>query len=217
MRQETHLRAAKTHRLMDRRFPDSFHSTHPTARKAGVAILLASDLHFHRSDTMADPNGRYLFVKGTVAQKTYTFASIYAPNTKQAKFFRNTLLKLANFTEDALMVGGNFNTPLDPILDSSIGHSSIPQTAIRTIRRILRDMRLVDTWRILHPEDRDYTHYSAMHNRHARIDYLFIQQEELQRLLEADIRPTPWSDHSAVYMRMESPLYRPTRTIWRLN
>ncbi|CAH2250629.1 Hypothetical predicted protein, partial [Pelobates cultripes] len=215
--QETHLRVTDTRRLTDRRFPDAFHSTHPTARKAGVAILLANSLHFTQSDMMADGYGKYLFVKGVVAQRTYTFASIYAPNTKQAKFLRATLLKLANFTEGALIMGGDFNAPLDPILDSSTGHSSIPQTAIRTIRRTLRNLRLVDAWRTLHPGDRDYTHYSALHHRHSRIDYLFLQQEGLHGLLDVEIRPTPWSDHSAVSMLMDSPLYRPVQSTWRLN
>ncbi|CAH2315101.1 Hypothetical predicted protein [Pelobates cultripes] len=207
MLQETHLKMS----LKSRSYPTSFHSTHPTARKVGVAILLANSVQFTLTDQLADPNGRYLFIKGTISQKTYTFATLYAPNAKQTMFLCKTISKLA------LVLGGDFNAPLDPLYDSSVGHSSILHSAVRTIRKTLRDLRLVDTWRTLHPSDRDYTHYSAIHRRYSHIDYLLIQQEGVQPLQNAEILPSPWSDHSAVHMLLDSPLYRPTRTTWRLN
>ncbi|CAH2273874.1 Hypothetical predicted protein [Pelobates cultripes] len=67
------------------------------------------------------------------------------------------------------------------------------------------------------PNVRGYTHYSAIHRRYSRIDYVLIQQEGLQRLQSAEIIPTPWSDHSAVSIHLDSPLFRPTKTAWRLN
>ncbi|CAH2306963.1 Hypothetical predicted protein [Pelobates cultripes] len=147
----------------------------------------------------------------------YTFATIYTPNTGQASFIRRTLTKLARFTEGILVFGGDFNIPLDPLIDTSTGRSSIPHSAIRTVHKALRDLRLVDSWRARHPDDRDYAYYSTIHKRYSRIDYVFIQQEGLTYMQRADIHTTPWSDHSAAQVTMTSPMFRPTRTAWRLN
>ncbi|CAH2250879.1 Hypothetical predicted protein, partial [Pelobates cultripes] len=86
------------------------------------------------------------------------------------KFLHRTLLKLATFTEGILILGGELNLPLDPIADTSTGHSTVAQTAIRTLRRTLLDLRLVDAWRALQPDGRDYTHYSTFHRRYSHID-----------------------------------------------
>ncbi|CAH2219781.1 Hypothetical predicted protein [Pelobates cultripes] len=194
--QEMHLREADTHRIQNKHYTTTYHSSHQTTRKAGVSILLSTNLQFTHSETLKDTDGRYIFVKGTIAQRTYTFASVYAPNTNQVKFLRRTLLKLATFTEGILILGGDLNLPLDPIADTSTGHSTIAQTAIRRLRRTLHDLRLVDTWRALHPDSRNYIHYSTLHKRYSRIDYIFIQQEGLTHLQKADIKPTPWADHN---------------------
>ncbi|CAH2220953.1 Hypothetical predicted protein [Pelobates cultripes] len=215
--QETHLRDVDNHRLRNKHYHTTFHSNHPTARKAGVSILLNTNLQFTHSETVVDPNGRFLFVKGMISQKTYTLASVYAPNKSQAKFLCRTLLKLAAFTEGILVLGGDFNITLEPLSDSSTGHSSIAQAAIRRIRKTLQDLRLVDTWRTLHPDDRDYTYYSPLHSRYSRIDYIFIQQEGLTFLKKAAIRPTPWADHSESSIHLDSPLFRPTQKTWRIN
>ncbi|CAH2276960.1 Hypothetical predicted protein, partial [Pelobates cultripes] len=203
-------------KLQNTTYLKNYFCNHPTQRKTGVAILLASKLEFQEIDIMRDPQGRYLFLKGYL-NKTCTLASIYVPNKGQAPFLRNILSKLQLFAEGTLILGGDFNVPLDLILDSSTGHSSIPQRSIRSIRRAIGDMDLVDCWRTLNPQTKDYTWYSALHNRYSRIDYVFIRQIGLPRLCTARIDPATWSDHGAVHITMESPLYRPAKWMCRLN
>ncbi|CAH2224486.1 Hypothetical predicted protein, partial [Pelobates cultripes] len=83
MLQETHLRPETNKLLKDKTYPTNYYSNHPTARKAGTAILLASHLQFKPIDTLSDAGGRFLFVKGEIAQKVYTFATVYTPNSGQ--------------------------------------------------------------------------------------------------------------------------------------
>ncbi|CAH2315829.1 Hypothetical predicted protein [Pelobates cultripes] len=127
----------------------------------------------------------------------YTIATIYTPNRNQASFLRNTLHKLEEFTDGILLVGGDFNAPLDPALDSSSGHSCLSQRNIKSIRQTLDSLRLVDCWRTLNPSVKDYTYYSALHDHYSRIDYLFITQEGLSCLHKADIEPATWSDNGS--------------------
>ncbi|CAH2313175.1 Hypothetical predicted protein, partial [Pelobates cultripes] len=60
----------------------------------------------------------------------------------------------------------------------------------------------------LNPTGKDFTHYSALHDRYARIDYLFIKQEGSSRLLKATIEPATWSDHSPVWIAIEDQIER---------
>ncbi|CAH2293056.1 Hypothetical predicted protein [Pelobates cultripes] len=209
MLQETHFKEGAAPKLRSTYHPISYCNNHPEARRAGVAILLAANLGFQELDKMTDEHGRFLFIKGVIAERVYTFATIYVPNSKQAQFLRGTLNKLHGFSEGALIVGGDFKAPLDPLMDSSTGHSCLSQAHIRSIRRSLGELTLVDCWRAIHPTNKDYTHYLAVHNRYSRIDYLMIRQEGLSRLQSAAIEPATWSDHGSVQLDLESPLFKP--------
>ncbi|CAH2220471.1 Hypothetical predicted protein, partial [Pelobates cultripes] len=172
---------------------------------------------FRELDRMIDTQGRFIFLKGTIADKLYTLVSIYVPNTNQARFLRGTLNKLRGFSEGALIIGGDFNTPLDPQKDTSTGSSCLPHSSIRSIRKSMSEMGLVDSWRALNPDSKNYTHYSALHQRYSRIDYILLPQEGLTRLRAATIGPATWSDHGPMMVELESPLFKPARWTWRLN
>ncbi|CAH2224716.1 Hypothetical predicted protein [Pelobates cultripes] len=73
--EETHFQGGEAPVLGDRRFPAGF-ANHRDAKKAGVAILFASTVPFTCLEELADPNGSYLFIKGTIADRRYTFASV---------------------------------------------------------------------------------------------------------------------------------------------
>ncbi|CAH2315953.1 Hypothetical predicted protein [Pelobates cultripes] len=75
---------------------------------------------------MADPNGRYLFLKGTIADHTYTFACLYSHNRRQHIFINRTLTRLESFREGLLVVAGDLNLLLDPRMDTSRGTSTVP-------------------------------------------------------------------------------------------
>ncbi|CAH2315625.1 Hypothetical predicted protein, partial [Pelobates cultripes] len=215
--QETHFKEGNAPLLKGKNYPNALCSNHPTARKAGVAILLHAKLQFQENDRMSDPNGRYIFLKGDIQDRRYTFATIYVPNNNQSHYIRKTLLKLSSFTEGTLILGGDLNVPLIPLTDSSTGHSSVAQGALRSIQKSLKNLRLVDCWRAMHPADREYTHYSRIHRRYARIDYIFLQQEQLNAIQRVEIGPASWSDHGPVTLQMDSPRIRPSTWTWRLR
>ncbi|CAH2315928.1 Hypothetical predicted protein [Pelobates cultripes] len=126
MLQETHFKGTTGPTLRDSRYPIGYFANHETAKKAGVAILFVKTIPFQCRETFGDPMGRYLFIKGTIADTKYTFASIYAPNTRQHRFLRSTLHRLEQFREGLLMVAGDLNMALEPRLDTSWGTSLIP-------------------------------------------------------------------------------------------
>ncbi|CAH2282682.1 Hypothetical predicted protein [Pelobates cultripes] len=99
--QETHFRGQASPKLENSRFPLGYYANHPEAKKTGVAILFSRTVPFQLLDTMTEPDGRFLFLKGTIAHHTYTFACIYSPNRRQHTFLSKILRKLEKFREHA--------------------------------------------------------------------------------------------------------------------
>ncbi|CAH2319525.1 Hypothetical predicted protein [Pelobates cultripes] len=215
--QETHFRGESAPTLKDASFPQGYFANHPTAKKAGVAILFACTVPFECTNTLADEMGWFLFLMGTIAGSTYMLATIYAPNARQHRFLRETLRKLERFREGLLIVAGDLNVALDPRVDTSRGTSSISTHCLQSIRAELRGAGLADCWRVLHPSDRDYSYFSTVHKHYSRLDYIFLAQEFLPLLLDAGIGMQGWSDHSPILASIKSPLFRPRDRQWRMN
>lgn len=123
--QETHFKTDSVPKLSNGLYPTSLHATNPTSKSKGVSILFAKHCPFQISDTCIDLKGWYLFLKGSLHGKPITLANIYVTNCKQAPFFRSTLRTLSNFQEGILILGGDFNVPLNPLQNTSTGTSSM--------------------------------------------------------------------------------------------
>lgn len=76
--------------------------------------------------------------------------------------------------EGKLKLGGDFNTPLEPLLDSSTLRSSISFPKLRALKRAIYDLHLINVRRVLNPTSRNYTHFSHVHQSYSRIDYFLI-------------------------------------------
>uniref|UniRef100_A0A8C5LKV7 Reverse transcriptase domain-containing protein n=1 Tax=Leptobrachium leishanense TaxID=445787 RepID=A0A8C5LKV7_9ANUR len=215
--QETHFRARDPPRLLSKAYPTGFFSDYTDTKSRGTAILISKDVPFQLTDQLADVEGRYIFVKGTILETQYTFASIYLPNRDQHKCLARILKKLVQFTAGILVLAGDLNVPLDPKWDTSRRCSSIPSSTLRHIRRSLDTMRLVDVWRTFNASARDFSFYSPVHDSFSRLDYLFVQQHQLPLVSDTNVGVRSWSDHSPVWMSMTSPLVRPRERTWRLN
>lgn len=171
--QETHFRSDNIPTLSNHHFPTAYHATNEEYKTKGVSILIAKNCPFQVSEVKKDKKGRYIFLKGSLHNKPFTLANLYAPNTKQVPFFRDTLQLLTEFCFGVLIVGGDFNVALSPTQDSSTGTSSLPYRALKAIKTLLQDLTLHDTWRTLHPNERDFTFFSTPHNKYTRIDHFF--------------------------------------------
>lgn len=156
-------------------------------------------------------------MKGSLHGKPVTIANIYTPNTKQAPFFRSMMQLLSAFQEDLLVLGGDFNVPLNPPHDTSTGTSTIPYRALCAVKTQLQDLALHDSWRTLYPKVKDYTFYSAPHNWFSRLDYPFITQRDLTMLTTSTIDPMYLSDHHPISMSIEFSDIPTQSSIWRLD
>lgn len=95
-----------------------FHSTSPTSKSKGTTIAIHKTCPFQLVGRKIDSQGRYVFLKDTLAEQVYTFATIYAPNTNQLTFIDATLDPLAEVEEGFVVLGEGLQCQPR----SSIGH-----------------------------------------------------------------------------------------------
>ncbi|CAH2301598.1 Hypothetical predicted protein, partial [Pelobates cultripes] len=215
--QETHFHAPQAPKFSNKHYPNGHFAHNPSTKSKGVAILFSANTQFHLEAEVRDTEGRYLFIKGKIGNSTLTFANLYLPNKGQKPFLASALRTLEEFGEGTIIIGGDFNAPLDPKMDTSKGASTIPGHILRGMRTLLSNHQFTDTWRILHHTDRDFTYYSAPHRSYSRIDYFFTQHRDLDTLLAAQIAPMTWSDHAPVIITIEHPKPLKPQWTWKLN
>lgn len=95
-----------------------------------------------------------------------------------------------------MILGGDLNVALDPLLDASKSSSHLSHPYLRCIKKALQTVRLVDIWRVQHPSERDYTFYSVPHDSYSRIDYVMVSQSLLPAGVSSSIGIQTVSDHA---------------------
>lgn len=215
--QETHFKTNQVPKLTDSYFTQAFHATNDLAKSKGVSIFISGDASFELTESLIDPEGRFLFLKGKCNGTPITLANLYFPNTVHLSFCQHTLDKLKDFGSGCLIVGGDFNVPLNPLTDTSTGKTYITYKILKRIKTLLHSLQLVDTWRFTHPEDKDYTFYSIPHSRYSRIDYIFILQKDLDKISGTHIGIQTLSDHAPISLTLNLSEPPPKSNTWRLN
>lgn len=111
---------------------------------------------------------------------------------------QNLLYLLSSFSEGIVILGEDFNVPLNPNIDTSSGTSTLTYCALCQIKLQLQGLALHNTWGILFPSDRNYTFYSVPFQKYSRIDYFFLSQPDLIYLNQATIESMFISDHRSI-------------------
>ena len=71
---------------------------------------------FIHSSTVADPEGRFLIVSGSLNSIPITLVNVYGPNFDSPLFFQKVFNSIPNLS-DNVVTGGDFNCIMDPLLD----------------------------------------------------------------------------------------------------
>ena len=83
--------------------------------------------------------------------------------------------------------------------------------------QFINHLNLVDSWRVLFPNRRDYTFYSHPKKSYSRLDYIFISKEALNELSSAKIHDIIISDHAPVSCNIQTKDNKYRTKVWRMN
>lgn len=214
--QETHIRSLDNMRLMSRWAGQHFHSTFQ-AKARGVSILINQDVPFEHHSVLSDTNGRYVIVSGKLYNTLVVLANVYAPNMDDKGFFERFFCSLPDLSSHTLILGGDFNCWLDPVLDRSSSNPSTTSRSASFIQNFLSNYGISDVWRYLHPQKREYSFFSHVHHTFSRIDYFLIDNQLLPSVSSCDYQSIVISDHAPITMSLALPGLPQTRRHWRFN
>ena len=112
--QETHIKHTTKGKLkvswVDQQYEANF-----TTKARGVAILIRKNVPFIKSSTINDPNGRFLVVTGTLNSVPITLVNLYGQTLTTV--FQKVFHLIPDISSTNIILGGDFNCVLDPLLD----------------------------------------------------------------------------------------------------
>ena len=88
---------------------------------------------------------------------------------------------------------------------------------MRCIDVMMEDLGLVDVWRLLYPQERDYTFFSNPHSAYSRIDYFLISRSLVRQTLSATVGNIVLTDHAPVDIAISITENTKSTMRWRLN
>ena len=197
--------------------------SHGSSNARGVAVLIKRGLDIVIQQELLNFNGRSIILKALIKDKRYTLANIYGPNkdAEAVRFYQNlsaTLWKMDADSDDNIVVGGDFNCPLNLTLDKKGGILIPRQHVINSIENVQNEFSLHDIWRIKNPNTRSFT-WSRNHPFiFCRLDYWLISDKLNDLVKQVDIQASIKTDHSSIILELEDIKDTPKGPgFWKLN
>lgn len=128
-----------------------------------MAIGFSKMTTFLFVERKTDSEGRFLFLKGKLGDKTLTLANVYCPNKNPMRFLSQVLGRLMEFKAGEVILAGDFNCCLNPSLDSTSRAQGISRTLLNMIGRKLHQCQIMDVWRMQHAKTQDYTFFFPLY------------------------------------------------------
>ena len=180
--------------------------SHGTNHSKGVAILFNPKLDVCIGSPEADKNRRYLLLEASIFESTFLFCNIYSPNdnNSQNTFFTKLSDSLRRHADMQIVMGGDFNCPLDKTGGTSTERKKI---VINKIKNLCTNYDLQDVWRSQHPRTSQYTWRKNSLKVQCRLDYWLVSKELLALVTDSGIVTSTISDHSAITFHLESKEY----------
>lgn len=215
--QETHLKPNDISRVQNRFYRPVVASTDGTRTK-GTMILIRCGANVTIEKTGSDKKGRFSFCCTSIQGKKVAFISIYAPTVFEADFFPTMTSQILKLNDYQLYVGSDMNAVVDKNLDKSAPNISSPQdSASKAFNLFLKDLDLIDVWRVQNPSVKDYTFFSSRHKTFSRIDYTLVSVDLLPVVHSIEFLPRHLSDHNPIISTFNYGKIRNKATRWRFN
>ena len=183
--------------------------SHGKSNARGAAILLRNGLDYKIINSVTDSNGRFIMLLIEIQGVLYKMINVYAPDAEglAVDFFEGVLeiFEKENVVEeDNLIIGGDFNCVLNPLLDKR-GGSPVPKVkSVTAIGNLQSELSLDDIWRIRNPTIKAYTWSQSAPLVFCRLDYWLISHHLQDSVKHVDIQGSIKSDHSAIFLEFES-------------
>ena len=197
--------------------------SHGSPNARGVAILFKKGVDYCIQSKIIDPLGRFIILKVEIEDSLYVLINVYAPNKDKeiSKFFNDLLVTIRREeldTEENFIVGGDFNCPLNPVLDKKGGSLTPRKSVVTSIDCFREELDLVDIWRVQNPITKSFTWSQKSPKIFCRLDYWLISNNLQDFIASTCILPAIKTDHAAIVVDLkneDNQMKGPG--IWKMN
>ena len=186
----------------------SVYFSHGTTHSKGVTVLIDSKLDIQVINVNADRDGRYIIIECVIQGLKMTLSNVYFPvrgkHLEQITFLKDfdKKLKELNFTDNPMIVGGDFNTIRNLDLDYLGSNKRQVQTGFsRHFENFANNLQLIDIWRTRNGIKKQFTFRQVNPFMQSRLDYRFITEKLEEIVVNCNIIPSLAPDHSAVQLQ----------------
>ena len=173
------------------------HFTSYSSNSGGVGILFKNSFEYEVRRELKDENGNYIILEIKCFDKILILAAIYGPNEDKPGFFDNIFNLIETFGNDNIIIGGDFNVPLDYSLDTKLYKNRNNPKSREKILDKISHLDLVDIWRETHENEHRFT-WHGPNGKQARLDYFLLTTDLCPYVTHNDIGYAYKSDHSMI-------------------
>ena len=152
--------------------------SHGTTHSKGVMTLINPTLDFKVEKSICDKNGRFLILDVAFDDTHFILANIYAPNDakQQIVFFKDLQKHLGEFTQENMIIVGDFNCALTNRDKKGGNPISRKALVIKEIEQLANLLDLTDIWRDRNPVEERFTWRNKSSKIQCRLDYFLISK-----------------------------------------
>jgi len=195
--------------------------SHGTQHSKGVMTLVHHSCDINVNNSITNNNGRFIILETEIESSPFIFVNVYSPNnlTKQKHFFDDIHSCLENYVGDNIVIGGDFNCALTHLDKEGGAPIEQKQPLINKVNSIMKEAQLIDIWRELNTNKKQFTWREKAKNIHCRLDY-FLMSKHLKKYTEnCYITYAPECDHSAIVFQLQTSHFKHKRGpgFWKFN
>ena len=122
-------------------------------------ILVNPKTNYEVEKKICDKSGRYVILDILLADMRIILVNIYAPNdpSQQSSFFKEIQQRLQEFSQEIIIIGGDFNCTLGEKDKKGGNTSNQKYLAVEEIKKLCNLYYLNDIWRVLNPNADEFT------------------------------------------------------------
>ena len=187
-----------------------------TNNSKGLITLVKCD--FLKDPAIFYRNDRVLGIKGKVDGDYFFFINVYGPTIKKErpKFMSDLYNCLGKCSTDKIIIGGDFNLMFDCEVDNIAGEKH-DDFSTSNFRNWAYNNELIDCWRNLHGDEKDFTWWKNEPYIARRLDYIFITESLHHLLLKSHHEFFTGTDHKIVHSILSSNNGKRGQGYWKFN
>ena len=200
--------------------------SHGSSNSRGVAILLPQDskVSICVRSVKNDLSGRILLLDCEIEGNPLLIVSIYAPTKDnvehQISFLDNLKMLLEDYSDKPMVIGGDFNTYLNPKIDKQGGKAEKSSSYHSNLTTLIEEYSLADIWRLRNKDKLQFTWRSKAHTGliQSRLDFFLVSLALESEIGNVAIAPSIGTDHSIITMSLNIPnTQKRGNSFWKFN